>query len=93
MRGFDTEKQVLYVVTGLVPERLAKVNTLMKGAISVPDQLFFKQVLPKSDFNINFIYFIHILKIFTIVMSYQKYTSVCMCMRACILICCFPDIK
>lgn len=44
VRGIDMKKGVLLIVTGVPPNRVASVNTLLRGAITIPDQLFFKQV-------------------------------------------------
>ncbi|PVD24092.1 hypothetical protein C0Q70_14562 [Pomacea canaliculata] len=43
VRGIDMKKGVLLIVTGVPPNRVASVNTLLRGAITIPDQLFFKQ--------------------------------------------------
>ena len=35
---------MLYIVTPMSPDRLAQVNTLLRGSVTIPDQLFLKQV-------------------------------------------------
>ncbi|XP_076448137.1 uncharacterized protein LOC143284894 [Babylonia areolata] len=43
VRAVDHKTQTLKVVTSLSPEHLSQVNTLMKGSITIPDQLLLKQ--------------------------------------------------
>ncbi|XP_070192987.1 polynucleotide 5'-hydroxyl-kinase NOL9-like [Littorina saxatilis] len=43
VRAIDHKKQTLFVVTPMSPDRLAQVNTLLRGSVNIPDQLFLKQ--------------------------------------------------
>ncbi|XP_012940738.1 polynucleotide 5'-hydroxyl-kinase NOL9 [Aplysia californica] len=43
VRGVDTDKGLLYVVTTLPAVTLRKVNTVLKGSLTLPDQLILKQ--------------------------------------------------
>ncbi|KAL3852579.1 hypothetical protein ACJMK2_016199 [Sinanodonta woodiana] len=43
IRCIDQEKKLLYLVTPLSFKQLEKVNTLIKGAVTLPDSIFFNQ--------------------------------------------------
>ncbi|CAL1538995.1 unnamed protein product [Lymnaea stagnalis] len=43
VRGIDTAKGLLYIVTPLPKVSLRKMNTILKGSLTLPDQIIFKQ--------------------------------------------------
>ena len=44
VRGVDPVKKELYIVTSVDVPSLKHVNTLIKGSVTLPDQVFIKQV-------------------------------------------------
>ena len=44
MRGIDARKHLFYIVTPLSLRELSQVNTLLRGALEVPDWLLMNQV-------------------------------------------------
>lgn len=44
VRGIDTDRGLLYLVSTLPRVHLQMMNTILKGSLSLPDQILLKQV-------------------------------------------------